>query len=227
MIPRLIAFCCSLLPIVCAGCTTFVSGPASLTDPVPVYFVRYNVHSSVLMPVDGKYVDYSFGDWRYAAELHKLPNDALGALLVSFDSTLERRYLAIDPRMGQPFIPDNPDLVIRLFASRELVRQRIAELEQRVGRDLKLHEKDGMVVHYGPDVTFVKDPEHYGLTNNCNHLTAATLRAIGFQVEGSAENNNFHFTQLRGPEDAPATPGPDAQRTTVDFPAPGAKPGSR
>jgi hypothetical protein len=194
---RFLLILLSVAMLWCGGCFSVAISPAGLDEPVAVYFVKYNIHSTVLMPADGKYLDYSFGDWDFAARNHKFPNDALGALVMSFNSTLERRILPIDPRTGGPVIPDNPALVIRLFASRELVRQRLAELQARFDRDMALHANDGGITHVSENLIFVKDPEHYSFFNNCNHLTAATLRALSFDVEGPVFSNNFHIEETR------------------------------
>jgi hypothetical protein len=182
-----------LLLSLSAGCEAVINPPAKMDDPVPIFFAKYNVHSTILLPQNGKYVDYSFGDWNYAALRHKFINDAMGALTISFCSTLERRIVTPDPRSGQPILYDHPDLVVRLFASRSLVDQRIAELERRFQADLAIHRADGMITYRDGTEVYVKDSEHYGLTNNCNHMTAATLRALGYHIDGATISNDFHL----------------------------------
>ena len=55
----------------------------SLKEPVTVYVADYGVHSSLLLPTgDGRFVEYAFGDWGYAAQNHCLPQDAVGAGVV-------------------------------------------------------------------------------------------------------------------------------------------------
>jgi len=181
------------------GCQTIAYPPAKIAEPVAIYFAQYNIHSSILLPVDGKFVDYSFGDWNYAALRHKLPNDALEALFISWQSTFERRYIDVDPHTGGPLLYDNPDLVIRLTADRELVNRRIDELEFRFRRDMDAAGKDGQVVESDGRDIYLKDPEHYSFNNNCNRVTAATLRALGFTVDGPANTNQFHFAQAAHP----------------------------
>jgi hypothetical protein len=186
---------CALLTGLLAGCAANVSPPATLTDAVPIYFLRYNVHSSIILPRDGKYIEYSYGDWNYAALRHKWVNDALGALFVSGDSTFERRIIEIDPRSGEPDIRDDPDLVIRMYADREAVRRRLEELDARFERDMALHREDGLVIYADAGETYVKDTEHYSIANNCNDLTAETLRALGFRVDGPTFSNQFHMAR--------------------------------
>jgi hypothetical protein len=159
------------------GCESAVYPPANVLDAEPIYFLRYNVHSSIALPRDGEYVEYSFGDWNYAALHHKFINDAVGALTVSFDSAFERRILQIDARSGLPVIRE----------------RRLAELDARFESDMKLHQADGVIVYADAGETYVKDSQHYSVANNCNHLTADTLRALGFRVDGVTFTNDFHL----------------------------------
>jgi hypothetical protein len=187
------------LAVLSGGCAASVYPPAKLTDPVPVYLVNYNVHSTVLFPDHGKYVDYSFGDWNYAALHHRFINDAIGALTVSGEATFEKRVLRVDPRTGEPILNDNPGLVVRLYADREAVEKRLAELTKRFEDDVKEHGNDGMMVYGDDDEIFVKDDQHYSIANNCNHVTAETLRALGFRVDGAVLSNQFHLCRPQQP----------------------------
>jgi len=193
-------FCLLIAAGLSGGCAAAIYPPANLVDPVPVYFAQYNVHSTILMPENGKYVDYSFGDWNYAALQHKCVNDALFALTISGASALERRELNIDPHTDEPVLHDNPDLVIRMYADRAAVKRRLAVLRARFDEDVRLHHDGGMVVYANSDV-YVKDQQHYSLGNNCNHMTAETLRALGFRVDGPIITNQFHICR---PQELPS-----------------------
>jgi len=41
------------------------------------------------------------------------------------------------------------------------------------------------------NMTHVKDPERYGLFNNCNHLAARWLRRLGCRVDGLTITSGF------------------------------------
>jgi hypothetical protein len=194
-----------LLTTLCAagGCAAVVHPPATLVDPVPVYLAQYHVHSTVLFPSEGRFIDYSFGDWNYAALHHRFINDAIGALTVSGESTLERRVVDADRQTGEPLLRDKPDLVIRLYANRQAVEQRFAELTERFQRDLVLHRDDGVMTYGDQAEVFVKDDQHYSLMNNCNGMTAETLRALGFRVDGPIMSSRFHLCAPQA--DAPRT----------------------
>jgi len=50
------------------GCSTTVRPPSQPLQPVTIYLTDEFIHSSVVMPMgDGRYVEYAFGDWTYAA----------------------------------------------------------------------------------------------------------------------------------------------------------------
>jgi hypothetical protein len=177
------------------GCTAVIYPPDKLTDPAPIYLVKYAVHSCVLLPSGNVYLDYSFGDWNYAALHHHLPNDAIGALAISGEAAFERRQVIVDSHTGAPLLPDNPDLVIRLEADRDKIQRRVADLEERYQSDLRTCGDNGIMKYVGvyESEVFVKDPAHYSLVNNCNNLTADTLRALGYRVEGVPITNEFHL----------------------------------
>ncbi len=92
---------CSVLAASAAGCATTVVPDGHIPDPVAVYVADYGVHSSVMLPVidperSNQYVEYCFGDWRYAAENHCEPQDALGRaagfVTIGVRPALYRRY---------------------------------------------------------------------------------------------------------------------------------------
>jgi hypothetical protein len=97
-----------LLLFLATGCSAVVSPPARIDDPVPIYFANYNVHSTILLPHDGKYIDFAYCDWNYAALRHKFINDAVGALTISGCATLERRGSVSTPTLGSRFFTTTP-----------------------------------------------------------------------------------------------------------------------
>ncbi|HXE55364.1 MAG TPA: hypothetical protein VN541_20235 [Tepidisphaeraceae bacterium] len=173
---------------------TFVGGCAAVypqqqpKNPTAVYLADYGVHSSLMLPTDdGRYVEYAFGDWNYAAMNHCWPNDALGALLVSTHSTLGRRYLDVLPGQTVPhpvhYVPRHLTVI---YASREAVRRVVDEMNARWRRDCT-------TVQHNPenDMDYVPDSEHYWIANNCNHLTARCLQEMGCDIWGLVVVSNF------------------------------------
>lgn len=177
------------------GCAAVVrpgADVADLADPVPVFVADYGVHSSVFLPAgDGRFVEYAFGDWNYAANNHTWPNDAVGALVVSFQSALGRRFYDYRLDTAAPDLPaGHPKLKLdRIYCERAAVREVVADLDARYRAAVDA----GHVPRRNPEngIEFVKDAEHYSLANNCNHLTARSLRKLGCDVRGVVVSANF------------------------------------
>jgi hypothetical protein len=170
------------------GCATNVYPQAKPIRPIAVYVADYGIHSSLLLPVsDGRYVEYAFGDWNFAALNHCWPQDALGALLISFQSALGRRYITVAPGQTEPWpVHPSPHKIQVVYASRTAVEHVVKELDARYRRDMS-------VVRRNPDngMDYVKDNEHYSVLNNCNHLTARCLREMGCDVRGLVVLSTF------------------------------------
>ena len=171
-----------------SGCAATVYPQPQPVHPTAVYVADYGIHSSLIMPTgDGQYIEYAFGDWYYAALNHCLPTDALGALLISFQSTLGRRYVEVPPGQTtpQPLHP-SPNRIQVIYASQDSVDRLLRNLDAR-------YRADSTRVVHNPDndMDYVPDHEHYSVLNNCNHLTARCLRDIGCDVHGIVVLSKF------------------------------------
>jgi hypothetical protein len=93
-----------------------------------------------------------------------------------------------------------------------MVRQRFAELEQRFADDLRQDPVAGFVANADHTRLYVKDSIHYGILEDCNVLTAETLRALGFHVYGFVVGSHFIVLASQSP---PAT---QPTRTAADSP---------
>lgn len=177
------------------GCATNVFPQTKPIRPVAVYVADYGIHSSLLLPVgDRRYVEYAFGDWNFAALNHCWPQDALGALLISFQSALGRRYITVEPGKTEPWpVHPSPHKVQVVYASEAQVERVVKELDGRFNRDthVVLHNPEN-------DMDFVKDTEHYSILNNCNHLTARCLRELGCDVRGLVVLSTFSVHPVPG-----------------------------
>ena len=171
----------------CSGCATTVRPDAAPIDPVAVYLTNYGVHSSLMLPTsDGRFVEYSFGDYGYAALNKGGPHNALGALLVSGQAGIGRRFLTVRPGEDAPRPAYAPKSVQRLYANRFEVSALVKQLDQRYrsGTDKPVHNAV-------TDAVFVKDSQHYSIANNCNHMTARMLRDLGCEVRGDKGTSSF------------------------------------
>jgi len=183
-----------LMTCITAGCVTTVYPQPKVVEPTVVYIADYGIHSGLLLPTgNGRYVEYAFGDWNFAALNHCWPQDALGALLISFQSTLGRRFVDLHPGQTrpQPCHPE-PHHVTAVYASRTNVEKVVKELDDR-------YRRDGNDVVYNPEnlTSYVKDSQHYSVANNCNHLTARCLREMGCDVKGLIVISNFTVARVQ------------------------------
>ncbi len=187
----------SLLALSATGCVSVYPQKVAVV-PTDVYVTDYGIHSSLIIPGgDGRYVEYAFGDWNYAALNHDWPNDALGALLVSFRSGLGRRFLDADPSDLRPHpAKPAPERMQVLHISLDSVEQVRRELDERYQRDLG--KAKGKVVHNPEnEMDFVPDDEHYSFYNNCNDLTARCLRQMGCELVGVVGFSKFQVVKVK------------------------------
>jgi len=178
-----------LLLALAPGCAATIRPQQHVIDPVAVYVANYGIHSSVLLPSgDGRFVEYCFGDWGFAAENHCWPQDALGALMASQESAFGRRFVTVPAGQIQPLpLHPSPRRIDHVYAAREDVKRLLRELDERYQRGAAralVHNPDN-------DTDYVKDTERYGALNNCNHLTARSLRTLGCRIDGTTFFANF------------------------------------
>lgn len=180
-----------------SGCAN-VHPAANVLDPVPVFVGDFGIHSGLFLPTtDGRFVEYAFGDWRYAAENKCLPHDAVIALAASPGSAFGRRYH--DCKMGnlEPCLTRKPYSLQRVDCERADVYALIDRLDARYNA---LVEKKGPPVrNEETGVEFVRGDGHYSILNNCNHLTAQSLRELGCQVSGVVVWSKFRVTEAEKP----------------------------
>jgi hypothetical protein len=197
------------------GCATIYPPQQRLTDPVPVYVADYGVHSSLLLPTgDGRFVEYAFGDWGYAAQNHCLPQDAVGALVLSFQSALGRRYFDLPAGETEPRPTERPWSLSCVNCERRDVDALLQRLNTRYEAALQ-HQKP--VRNPDNGIEFVKDSEHYSMLNNCNHLTARSLEQLGCRVQGFVVGSKFNIASQ---PPAPLSKSADA-KPKGDAPVPG------
>jgi hypothetical protein len=160
------------------GCATIVRPPSQPQQPTTIYLTDEFIHSSVVLPMDdGRYVEYAFGDWTYAALNRHDPYHVVQALFFSPQGALGRRYLNLDPK-SHDLAPQLKGITVnQIVVDREQVRALEHTLEARFVSNRPQAEN--------PDNHFiwvtVDDP--YALWSNCNTLTKSNLRHLGCEVD--------------------------------------------
>ncbi|MDB5330773.1 MAG: hypothetical protein JWP03_1924 [Phycisphaerales bacterium] len=180
------------IPLWAMGCANTVYPPAHVQEPVSVFVTNYGFHSAIMLPdlpaTDGRYVEYAFGDWGYCAGNRSHPQDAVGALLASWGSAFGRRYVTFKP--GQEYPVPKVSLPKNAFAV-TVTRARAQRVVNALNARWELHAKTAVHIDSN-DVTYVKDPAHYGIFNSCNRFTADTLKELDCEVDGPAIVSKFH-----------------------------------
>jgi hypothetical protein len=160
------------------GCSTTVQPPARPLQPTTIYLTDEFIHSSVVLPVDdGRYVEYAFGDWTYAALNRHDPFHTVRALFFSPQGALGRRYLHVDPK-SKDLAPELKGITVnKMVVDRDQVRGLVAKLDGRFMPSRSQAEN--------PDNHFwwVTVDDSYALWSNCNTLTKSNLRDLGCVVD--------------------------------------------
>jgi hypothetical protein len=174
-----------------AGCGgARITPPPSPIDPVPAFVVDYGRHSSVLLPSagDGKLHEYAFGDFDWIALNRNKWYDALDALFASDSAALGHRTLELMEDPEQLADAAVARRVLTFDVPRERVDRLLARLDARYRKRLATQ-----VFNRASSLYFVRDDERYTWANNCNHVTARWLEALGCRLRGSRMTSKFKF----------------------------------
>jgi hypothetical protein len=183
------ALCCTAAALQ-IGCGATVIPPVSPAEPTTVYLCDYGVHSSLLLPVNGhgRYVEYLYGDWNWAALNHTAWYDAIGAIFISQQATLGRRFINVPIGQDRPSPYPPPKTEVGLVINGQGCQTVIAALDRR----WKAHESTATVpVPADGYYSYVRDDHAYSWLHDCNHHTADCLRQMGCEVHGSAMLSDF------------------------------------
>jgi hypothetical protein len=176
------------LAFAAGGCQHSVYPPPRPRDAVKVYLANYGWHSGLLLPLpddagrfadDGRYIEFTFGDFDYMVNNRDGVIDGMGAILLSPQAGLGRRVIAIRGDKVAPDVKMPPRHMEHFHASAAQVTRLTRRLEARFQRKI-----DTAVLNPKEDAVYVKDDEHYWLANNCNHAARRWLTALGCEVHG-------------------------------------------
>jgi hypothetical protein len=172
-----------------SACTVRVVPPVNPVNPTVVYLCDYGVHSSLLIPVaKGRYVEYLYGDWNWAALCHTKWWDALGAIFWSQQATLGRRFITQTADQKMPTTPDGPKTETAIIVNGDGCRKVLTEMAARWETDRAAHPDAASIVS---DFWYVKDDQHYWWLHDCNLNTADSLAEMGCEIHGYAVWSKF------------------------------------
>ena len=165
-----------------AGCTTRITPPANVHDPVNVYLLDHGRTCSLVLPIDGdRFVRYAYGDWRWYALDNTSLFSGFRAVMWPTPGALGRREFVDLPRAD----------VVRQRVTIETEHQYEIAVERAKVRSL--HAKLTSLFHQNADtltpsrsaaLEFVHHPRRYWLAHNSNHAAADWLRQLGCKVRG-------------------------------------------
>ncbi len=189
MISRIIPVGILFLGTFVTGCATRVFPPKAPPSPTTIYLCDYGEHSGLLLPNgDGRFVEYVYGDWDYAALNKTDPWHTFVALFFSPQPALGRRYLTPKPGEAFPHPPNNPHGISPLVVSNDKLVATVKTMDERYQKHV-----DTALYNDAPnyDYTFVKDDQPYRMWHSCNQLTVTNLKSMNCDIGGFPILANF------------------------------------
>ena len=161
--------------------------PDAVADPATVYVADYGRHASLIVPRDGGYTEYAFGEWEWFARgKARLLRGPL-VLIVPGQATLGRRDLGGIVSAEEACSRLDGAAAQAIVVEREKARALVAELDRRFEAAVATRVT-------GPDgMQFVKDPSPYYALHNSNRVTAEWLEKLGVGVRGPAVFSRFEI----------------------------------
>ena len=184
---RVATICFVFIALLSAGCSARIIPPTAPPRPQTVLVTDYGRHSSLILPDEsGHLVEYTYGDWNFFALSETHWYNALQALFFSRGATIGVRHFDFGTDADQLTQRIGCVTLLRISVDSPNIQLLRQQLTQRVDE----HRSTRI---YNPinDCEFVRDDECYSLWNNCNHLTARWLVALGCEIEGDPVTSKF------------------------------------
>ncbi|MBL8753628.1 MAG: DUF2459 domain-containing protein [Planctomycetes bacterium] len=170
-----------LLPAVFAGaggCTSTITPPAAVQDPVTVFLLREAMHSGVVLPspTNGAYVEFGFGDWSWFALANDQWYNVFATVLWPTQGTLGRR----------PFPARTPD-ELRQYVTWAELQPLAIERAKATALWTRLHEQHAArqseaVTRANLGWTFVPYDRSYWFPQTCADVAAEWFRELDCSV---------------------------------------------
>jgi hypothetical protein len=173
------------LPLVCvsAGCSSTVTAPPEVVDPVEVFVLEEAMHTGLVLPPDPsasgspeQYVEFGYGDWSWYARGNDAWYDVFATVLWPTRGTLGRRT----------FGARTPAELRRRahwarLSSIVVEREHAAALRVALQRRFDARRKQ-VVVDRRLGFKFVPTDGAYWLPHNCADVVADWLERLGCEV---------------------------------------------
>lgn len=185
--------------LLAGGCTHTVVPPTGLAEPATVFLLDHGRTSSLVLPHDGRYARYAYGEWDWYALNRTGVLRASGTLFSDTEAAVGRRVFAAVPDPSAirraTRVPAERAWAIRVPAGR--VERLAAELDA-----LFRAQADEAVANPLMALTFVPHPAPYSLTHNSNHMTATWLRRLECRVVTRGPFSRWEVERSAGPSAA-------------------------
>lgn len=185
--------------LVAGGCTHTVESPGSAASPATVFLLDHGRTSSLVLPREGSYARYSYGEWDWYAHNRTGVLRASGTLFSDSEAAVGRRIFTAESSAAAvrraTGVPAEQAWAIRVPAAR--AERLAAELDA-----LFRKQADQAVNNPRMALTFVPHPAPYSLTHNSNHMTAIWLRRLECRVITRGPFSRWEVDPAAGASDA-------------------------
>lgn len=156
------------------ACTSIVTPPDKVKDPVRVYLLQEARHKGLVLPDEaGGFVEFGYGDWDWFAMMCNSWYHTFDTVLWPTRGCLGRRELAnIDDRPFRRGVDMEP---VEVEAAR--VKTLLDDLNRRIEA-----QKETAVLNREYDFEFVHSDDGFWLFYNCNDSIADWMEALGCEV---------------------------------------------
>jgi hypothetical protein len=189
-----------LIGLLLNACTTAIVPPATPNEPQPVFLLDHGRHASlVLQGPDGRVVRYSYGDWRYYAQIETGVSEASAAILWPTRAGLGRRQLR------------GPAAATTVRGQLRVGVERLYELSVDAGRIETLRTRldsiyeanlETRIYNAAYDLEFVHHPSAYWALHNSNEVVALWLKELGCRVRRPVLFSNWTVEPPPGASDS-------------------------
>jgi len=172
------------------ACVNHISSPTQAIDPVQIYLVDHGRHPSIILPREGAWTRYAYGDWSWYAVGQENLFTAISAMLWPTQAALGRREFPANwqPLERNSLIREGFVKILPLMADGKMVAQLSSQLEEIFAAN-----QNQLLLNPTYNLEFVPHPRSYWFAHQSNQVMAQWLRELGFHISGSNLLSNWEI----------------------------------